>query len=251
MQKLHRLLLSTRFSKPITRWVGAKVKKVAGAADATLDMRRVIESGKPIAILDIGSHVGETISRFREFTELPIFGFEPSPDTFERLQRRFANQANITVHPIALSNGNGTATFNLNANEQTNSLLANDTGNETILSEYTRPVASTAVQTRRLDDWLEEHLPEGDIFIKSDVQGAEGLLIEGGPLAFANRVVGFFGEAQLGPMYKGQSTLWDLNETLTKQFDFALSNIYPVYRDAGGRALQTDALWIHNRLLEA
>ncbi|TWU55486.1 FkbM family methyltransferase [Rubripirellula reticaptiva] len=249
MQKIHRILLSSSLTKPVVRWAGRKLKKIAGAADASSDLSNVLKLGKPVAVLDIGSHLGETIARFREFTQLPIFGFEPSPETFERLSRRFAGDSSISIHCIALSNQNGMAAFNLNANEQTNSLLENDIGNETLLSDYTRHLQATEVQTKRLDDWLDEYFPEGDILIKSDVQGAEGMLIEGGERAFASRVIGFYGEAQLGPMYKGQSTLWDLNKTLTTQFHFALSNIYPVYRDPKGRALQTDALWIHERFL--
>ncbi|MGB7326125.1 MAG: FkbM family methyltransferase [Rubripirellula sp.] len=241
--------MSNSLTKPAVRWAGKKIKKIAGAADASSDITHVLQLCKPVAVLDVGSHLGETIVRFREFTRLPIHGFEPSPDTYRRLSDRFTGDSSITVHCTALSNENGTASFNLNANEQTNSLLANDVGNENLLSDYTRNIQTTEVQTKRLDDWLDEHLPEGDIFIKSDVQGAEGMLIEGGERAFASRVIGFYGEAQLGPMYKGQSTLWDLNETLTTKFQFALSNIYPVYRDPKGRALQTDALWIHERFL--
>ena len=193
-----------------------------------------------------GTSSPECLKRHRfRFTDLSRL-----QTVFAEVSQRYQGHPLVSVHPQALSNVNGSAPYYLNAYDGTNSLLDNDEGNLRFFPELNKNLSTVTVDTVRLDDWLVEHVPEGDLFIKSDIQGAEGMLVEGGPDAFATRVVGFFGEAQLRPMYKGQATLCDLNDTLTRDFDFSLANIYGVYRHRDGRALQTDALWIHNRVLD-
>jgi hypothetical protein len=54
---------------------------------------------------------------------------------------------------LALSDRNGTATFYLNRNEQTSSLLPNDTGNQESFAADTAPVGSCEVETKTLDSW--------------------------------------------------------------------------------------------------
>lgn len=124
------------------------------------------------------------------------------------------------------------------------SLLSNDHGNQEAFRCSTRPVATYEVPTVTLDDWLAQNIPNGSLVIKSDIQGAEGLLLDGGRLAFRDRVIAFYSEAQIGAMYAGQTDLWTLHKRLTTEFGFRISQIYPCLCNDNGEAVQTDVLWI-------
>ncbi len=220
-----------------------------GCPDAFRDISDLLRRHQPAAVLDVGSHVGRTIARILEDHSIPIHGFEPTPGVVEKLTARFAKNPLVMIHPLALSNRSGMAKFYCNANEQTNSLLDNDCGNRNELSEQTEHLKMCTVPTTTLDSWVEQNIPQGNIFIKSDIQGAEGQLLEGGKLVFCSRVIGFYSEVQITSNYLKQTNFFALHETLSKDFGFVLYNIYPCLHDSAGRAVQTDALWIHERCL--
>lgn len=244
MKKLHNLLTSNSLTRGLQRSIVRKLKQTLSVPDAFHDIEKLIERTSPGAVLDIGSHVGGTIARLMESTKLPIHGFEPTPETFETLSRRYANCSQVTLHNIALSDKTGEATFHCNANEQTNSLLDNDSGNDRSLAKHTRHLDAQRIKTVRLDEWSEANASGMKLFLKCDIQGAEGLLLAGGMRTFADQVVAFYSEAQIAPMYQGQADFCRLHQILTGELNFALHNIYPCFHDNLGRALQTDALWI-------
>lgn len=218
--------------------------------DAYGDIATLIQRTSPNAVLDIGSHVGLTIERILEDCQVSIHGFEPTPTTFAKLSARFEGNSLVTVHNIALSDKTGKTTFHCNTNEQTNSLLDNDEGNLKELSNQTRHVCLETIDTIRLDEWMAKFLPSQKVIIKSDVQGAEGLMLAGGMDTFRNQVIAFYSEAQISPMYMGQLDFCSMHEMLVNEFGFVLHNIYPCFHDRSGRALQTDALWIKEEHLK-
>jgi FkbM family methyltransferase len=244
IRQIHHLLVSNPLTRRLQRAVVKQAKSALSVPDAYDDLGRLIRQHRPECFLDIGSHVGATIARVLETHQVPIHGFEPTPKSFEALQKRFGEEQRVSIHNIALSNQTGTMEFFFNNNEQTNSLLDNAKGNNESLANHTSHTGKTAVKTMRLDDWIAETGINDSIIIKSDVQGAEGLLLEGGTDTFKNKVSAFYSEAQIAPMYEGQIDFFEMNKRLTEELGFVLHNIYPCYQDASGRALQTDALWI-------
>ena len=225
IQAVHKLLTSNAVTRRLQRGLVLKLKSWMGCPDRYRDFLNLERRTSPDAILDIGCHLGDTIARFLETSRVPIHGFEPTPQTFEKLSQRFADQSQVRLHPIALSNETGTAVFHCNANDQTNSLLDNDIGNRQALSDYTEHVGAETISTVRLDEWTQEHLPQGKLLIKSDVQGAEKMLLEGGSETFPQRVVGFLSEAQIAPMYSEQADFCELHQILTKRYGFVLHNV--------------------------
>ena len=82
------------------------------------------------------------------------------------------------------------------------------------------------------------------------MQGAEGRLVAGGRRAFADRrVAAIYSEVLFAPMYEGQTSFCELHETLTVKHGLALWQIYPLARDATGRAAWGDALWLREDAL--
>jgi len=248
IHKLHKLLTSNSLTRGLQRSAVRKIKQTLSVPDAYADIRVWVDRTKPEALLDIGSHVGGTIARMLEFTSLPIHGFEPTAESFAKLEKRFGDNQQVSLHNVALSNQTGTATFHCNANDQTNSLLDNASGNSTALPEHTKHLGEQTIKTIRLDEWYEAHLAGKSLIIKSDVQGAEGLLLNGGSETFRKNVMAFYSEAQIASMYEGQMDFCELHQRLV-ELGFVLHNIYPCFHDKHGRALQTDALWIKESLL--
>jgi len=231
------------------RRLSRHIKHAVGGADAYGDLFALAGKNHAAAILDIGSYTGDTIVRFLDELSIPIYGFEPTLESFLELERRLGKNPQVRLFNCALSNRDGVETLFCNENPQTNSLLDNDTGNTLSFPAFTRHVETMQVKVHTLDTWVSRHLPNGRLLVKADVQGGEGRLLDGGKSTFRDRVLAFYAEAQICPMYKGQTTFFELHARLTNEYGFCLHNVYPCLHDKYGRAVQIDALWVKEEVL--
>lgn len=230
--------------KPL-RLARSKLQTIAGYTDPFYDLGRIASACRAQLFLDIGCHHGDTLLRFIEAgIACPVAAFDPFGENIEKAKLLLRPFPRITFYQIALSDRNGTTEFHLNRNEQTSSLLENDSGNITSFAEDTASVGSSQVVTQTLDTWGAEHRIQGPCVIKCDTQGAEGLVIEGGKSFIREHCVAFYGEVMLGDMYKGQRSFGDIRNLLEKDCGLVLRNIYPCLHDKAGRAVQMDALWV-------
>jgi FkbM family methyltransferase len=235
--------------KPL-RLARAKLQRVAGYTDPFFDLSRIAKDSKARLFLDIGCHRGDALLRFIESgLTSSVAAFDPFGDNLDRAKKLLRHFPQITYHQIALSDRNGRATFYLNCNEQTSSLLPNDAGNLESFAADTAPLGSCEVETKTLDNWAAEQAAEGPCLVKCDTQGAEGLVIEGGKSFIRDHCVAFYGEVMLGNMYQGQSSFEEIRRLLEKDCSMILKNIYPCLHDEAGRAVQMDALWVKPQFL--
>jgi FkbM family methyltransferase len=238
---------------PLRYWLRrgrACLQNLAGYSDPFYDLAQIAHSSKARLFLDIGCHHGDTLLRFIESgIQCPVAAFDPFGDNLDRAKRLLRHFPQITYHQIALSGRNGRATFYLNCNEQTSSLLPNDAGNRESFAADTAPVGSCQVETMTLDSWATQNGATGPCIIKCDTQGAEGLVIEGGKSFIRDHCVAFYGEVMLGNMYQGQSSFEEIRRLLEKDCGMILKNIYPCLHDEAGRAVQMDALWVKPQFL--
>lgn len=66
----------------------------------------------PDVILDLGSNTGLSLLYFRlRYPEARIYGFEPDPTNFRRLQRNIQPLERVEVHNVAIAGFNGSTTF--------------------------------------------------------------------------------------------------------------------------------------------
>jgi FkbM family methyltransferase len=230
--------------KPL-RLARAKFQAIAGYTDPHYDLARISRSSNAQIFLDIGCHHGNVLLRFIESgIQCPIAAFDPFGENIEEAKFLLQPYPRINFYQLALSNTNGKARFYLNKNEQTSSLLANDTGNLESFADSTKPVGSCEVETCTLDSWAAEHGVTGPCIIKCDTQGAEGLVIQGGRHFIREHCVAFYGEVMLGDMYKGQSSFGEIRTLLEKECGLVLRNVFPCLHDKVGRAVQMDVLWV-------
>lgn len=227
------------------RRLRAEIQQLSGYSDPFYDLAHIAKRSNATLFMDIGCHRGDTLLRFIESgIACPVAAFDPFGENLERAKHLLHAFPQISFHQLALSNRNGTASFHLNRNEQTSSLLENDSGNIASFAEDTAVLGFCDVTTRTLDSWASENAVQGPCVIKCDTQGAEGMVIEGGKSFIRNGCSAFYAEIMLGDMYKGQSSFGDIRSLLEKECGMVLKNIYPCLHDSAGRAVQMDALWV-------
>jgi FkbM family methyltransferase len=235
--------------KPL-RQARARLQGIAGYSDPFYELAELSRASKATLFLDIGCHHGDTLLRFLESGVVcPIAAFDPFGRNIEKAKLLLQPFPQITFYQIALSDRNGTAEFHLNQNEQTSSLLENDTGNITSFAEDTASLGSCQVITQTLDTWAAKHSIQEPCVIKCDTQGAEGLVIKGGVSFIREHCIAFYGEVMLGDMYKGQSSFGEIRALLEKDCGLVLKNIYPCLHDKAGRAVQMDVMWVRHDML--
>jgi FkbM family methyltransferase len=225
------------------------VKGLVGCPDAYDDLGRVCRKIRPAAVLDIGSHVGETVLKIvDEAPGTPVHAFEPTPRACRELRRRVGHLPNVQVHELALSDSTGKRPFFLNTGGQTNSLLDNAASDHGPFEQLQNHLERIEVETMTLDDWCEKFVPTGKLAVKADVQGAERLILAGGRRAMAERVVAFYSEVIFLHLYEGQTTFAQLDAALS-ELGLAIYDIYPCSKDPSGRAAWTDVLWVRPDVL--
>lgn len=229
----------------VLRRLRARLQSVAGYSDPFYDLAHIARVCHAKRFLDIGCHHGETLLRFIESgISCPVAAFDPFAANLDRARKLLRRFPQITFQQLALSDRNGLAEFYLNKNEQTSSLLPNDTGNLSSFAADTTPLGSCEVETQTLDTWAAANGSAGPCIIKCDTQGAEGLVINGGISFIRDHCVAFYAEVMLGDMYKGQTSLAEIRSLLEGNCGLVLKNIYPCLHDSAGRAVQMDALWV-------
>lgn len=126
-------------------------------------------------IIDVGANIGQyAYMAHSVLPAIPIHSFEPDPECFSRLERTFA----IFSIPgkcsqLALSNTEGTCTFNMYDNRENNSVLVRHDFQEA--GGFT-----TTVSCSTLDLMEQKFSAFKSLMLKIDVQGFELAVLSGG-----------------------------------------------------------------------
>ena len=252
LKSIYLRLLKNKQTRQIARLLRARVQRIAGYSDPFYDLAKICRVSNADSFIDIGCHTGETLLRFLESgVRCNVTAFDPIGSNIDGARRLLANKARVSFVGAALSDTDGTASFFVNRNEQTSSLLDNDKGNAESFSDDSRHVGKIEVKTCMLDTWMSSQSPPyNNIVIKCDTQGAEGKVVKGGLKTLKQSVNAFYCEVMLGNMYSGQASFEELRNMLENECGLVLKNIYPCLHDPSGRAVQFDALWVKPAFLK-
>jgi FkbM family methyltransferase len=159
--------------------------------------RWIVERGdlaEPFVLVDVGVQGGEH-PRWRALGDaLIVHGFDALPSAIEELNARGPGDGRRHYHWTAVSDVDGLRDFFVSSDPYSSSFLPSTSDGRT-----TRPLP---VNVRRLDTLLDEGvLPPAD-FLKTDVEGGERQVLEGGPRLLAG-LLGFETETSLNrsPIY--------------------------------------------------
>ncbi len=117
----------------------------------------------PKIILDIGANIGTTsLFLAHTYPEATIYAVEADPDIYKRLLINTAPYKNVHCFNLAMSNTDGTMTFNKGGSHLGGSI-----------KERTSTVSSVTIPAKKLSTLLkEQNIPNIDL-LKIDIEGAE------------------------------------------------------------------------------
>lgn len=146
-----------------------------------------------------------------------IYLFEPQPGPLAVLHQLAEKDSRIKVFPVAVSDTDGTATFNVSSNDGESSSLLQLGSHRELFPEVTMKT-SIEVPTRRLDSILAEHgLDSPDVMI-IDVQGAEYLVLKSLSPALLDRVRLIYAEVSTEAVYEMSRPMSEIEALLADRF---------------------------------
>ena len=162
----------------------------------------------------VGGYYGEEIEQILiRFPNCIVDVFEPSARYHGALLRRFAKEPRVRVRNLAISNQNGIAKFYETTLEGSGSLLPLGNHKNVFNSEQAE---TFEVGTSTLDSLYKNQYID---VLQIDVQGAEGLVLQGSKNVLEKTGAVLIEVAVLEELYKGGTTWSDVN-TLLQSSDF-------------------------------
>lgn len=133
--------------------------------------------------LDIGANKGDWTGKVLTFAEangvgVKVHAFEPCGETRQILATRFANSPSVDIYATAMSSQPGAAV-----------LYANHAGSGTNSLHPISGIQQEKIVVTTLDEFLLEHRIAHVAFAKIDVEGFDGLVLQGAARALAEGVL--------------------------------------------------------------
>lgn len=189
-------------------------------------------------VVDGGANKGAVTDRL--LAALPgcrVEAFEPIARLARKLAKRFAGEPRVAVHAMALGEAAASLPLSVLSRPTLSSLLA-PTGIRDKYAGEDLPVTETVtVPVARLDAVL----VRADV-LKLDVQGYELPALRGAS-GLLPGVAAVVAETARYPLYAGQALLPEL-EAYLAEFGLRLDGVYDLYRDASGRLVSGDAVFL-------
>ncbi len=181
-------------------------------------------------IFDVGANVGDVSAKYLEyFPDSKIYAFEPFPDCFQSLSSRYSEQDNVHCIQKAVSSTDGSKTFFVNTNVDTNSLLRPQKTGLTS-DEQVHNLTQIQVDSIVLDDFcIAENITHIDI-LKMDIQGEEYNALKGlGKMLSTASIDLIYSEIYFVQQYERQPLFHDISKLLF-DYGYLLQDIYnPIY----------------------
>ncbi len=199
-----------------------------------MHQRQIIEGID--SIWDVGANRGQfAFMAHKVWPELPIFSFEPDPESFAGLKQTFS-RFNIDgkIYHLALSNNS----------TPKNLLRYADAVNNSILKRHTEEPLSESIEVAcaKLDEIVDSNKYNA-AFLKLDVQGYEVNVLKGGE-SFLSKCRYVQIEVAFSPAYSGAADIGEML-TLMKSYGFECIQILDLLRDKSkqNQILEMDLLF--------
>ena len=198
-----------RFFQNIANALGYHISRRSGSVLPRdfVEIQRLCAGLDAPVIFDVGAHHGEVTAQFRTlFPKAKIYAFEPFGESYEIVKNKSAADARIQVFNHGLSDNEGVSAFHSNLSSATNSLLATDGSSGGIWRRgqlETQEIIEARFST--LDAVMADLGVDRIDVLKLDVQGAEGLVMNGAENACRLGKIGLiYTEMITQPTYVGQ-----------------------------------------------
>ena len=170
-------------------------------------LKRFLSAFSVDCLFDVGANRGQYATMLRKDAGYKglILSFEPNPDVFVELQKAAASDRKWHVFNMALSDFDGTASFNIMAADQFSSLKKPSGEQDAIFADRNKVTKTVEMQCRRLDTLLPELVAQHGFvrpFLKMDTQGHDLSVCEGAGAVLAD-MLGIQTELGVRPIYEG------------------------------------------------
>jgi FkbM family methyltransferase len=204
-------------------------------------------------VIDAGARYGlhPTWADLRGVVEFHLF--EMDAVEAARLEKKYRDDPQIKVHPIALYSSDTTLTFRVSEHQALNSLFqANDEllrQNDYMVREFT-VTEERQTKARSIDSLFADSPVH---FLKLDVEGAEFELLKGARKQLSSTILGVRSEVLFAPIYEGSPLFGDLHRHMLEHgFDLLNLDYTGGGSKAGrftlpgryGKLLSSDAVWV-------
>lgn len=226
---------------------GLKLAFRAGS-DPVDDMARLLLNRSVPVAIDGGAYEGQ-FSRdlLRRFPSAVIHAFEPTPESYTRLEQKTRGASGIVRHQLAIGSANGKACFFLNSSALTNSLHESTSIGHHYFTALVADQGALEVQVVTLADFARAQGLTAIDIVKLDLQGAElEALIGMGALIDTVKII--YTEVQFAELYKDAPLFGDIDSFLRKR-EFTLYQLYDLVRSPkDGRLLFGDAMFVRSEI---
>ncbi|MGF1677757.1 MAG: FkbM family methyltransferase [Candidatus Methylacidiphilales bacterium] len=191
-------------------------------------------------VVDAGASRGSFTEAMKKvYGSREVVAIEAIPDLAEALKKRYRDDHGVRIMSAALSDGEGTATFQLNRHDYSSSLLSIDERNSKWFGKDLRIEKTIEVPTITLEGVMSEMGWDQVDLLKMDLQGAEGMVLRGSEHVL-DRVQVIFTEILFEPLYEGAWLFWEMREFLADK-GFKLCGMSNLVHSAEGDLLQGNA----------
>jgi FkbM family methyltransferase len=225
------------------RRVGLDLRIYRPSSDAFLVKKDLLKKCvQPLTIFDIGANEGQITDRYSQmFPTAKIYSFEPVPEVFTILERKFHENPQIIVNQLAVSDAVGTADFYLHAftSNVWNSLLPKDPGSNIVPED----VSAVKVPTITIDVFCDRHNIKTIDLLKLDIQGGELLALKGALNMLQKGAIKLiYSEINFCDLYEGQAMFQDIAAYL-HDFGYRTYGLYNLYSPNDGALGWGDAIF--------
>jgi len=153
-----------------------------------------------VTILDVGSHRGESIDRFkRVFPGMTIHGFEPQSENFNFLSNKYQGDSSVVLNNCGIGEKAGELEFHSFKKTDVGSFVGIDPDSawakvrsrefDTVPDEFETGTYNVPVRT--IDDYVKETGIKQINLLKIDTQGFEDDVLRGCKESLSNNVIDF------------------------------------------------------------
>lgn len=189
--------------------------------------------------IDVGAHTGK-------FSEQLVFSklfdrvclFEPNPQNFVALKRRFAHQEHMALHNCGVGSSGGRAQLQFDSNTATGSLLpyADDYAHHGAVQILEVPVVS-------LDAFFNDFSYQRINLLKIDTQGFDLEVLRGAVETLAHHRPVVVVELLYLPLYSGQASLDEI-QTFMREQGYVLHTLINIHNTPEGRIGFADGVFV-------
>lgn len=230
--------------KSLIRHLGYELHKLP-SKDGFYDQQMLICNNKVLTIFDVGAHLGETVAKYKSlFPKSTIYSFEPFPESFEKLRKRFEKDSSVKPIRMAVSDKAGTREFYVNQLSGTNSLLPRPISGRRYYPKNAETVGKIEVPVTTIDDFCREESISDIQVLKMDIQGGELMALQGATKKLKHGSIALiYTEVMFVPLYEEGAMYYKICSFLS-DYEYTLFDIYNTSNARNGQLKFADAIFV-------